>query len=421
MASGKKSFKINIVYNSIYALIGGIGLEVFAPLFDADPNSIGLTKIIKGIGVVGLTYYAWTWSKFDKLFENLGLGVNGAYPIFKSKHKSQYSTIYKFTLPAGLCLSDFDKCKEKIEQHLGRDIDIKYTYKEIYMEVYNDNLKTKFDYVPIKIKGDVPILIGYNRHDELIYCDLAEGEPHMLIAGETGSGKSTTLRSMICNLILQSDVKLHLIDLKMGAEFNVFSKSNKVINFGRTMKDAYRILSDISIKVDRRYNLFFKNDVKDIKEYNKKFKNKKLDYQILIIDEFADLQSEHESMKLIEDLGRKARACGIHLILATQRPDHKVLTGNIKVNVGTVLGLKTLNSTNSNIIIDTDGLEKLRGKGHGLFKRGNITEIQSPFISTDEVKGLIQHTYINKPYKDNEVKNGNVSEESLKEAINHLC
>jgi S-DNA-T family DNA segregation ATPase FtsK/SpoIIIE len=408
--------RMNIVYNSIYALIGGFGLDALAPAFTNE--RVPLTGLIKCAGVLGIAYYAYRWSKFDKLFENLQLGVNGAYPIFKCKHKTDFSTIYKFTLPCGLSLQDFDKKKDAIEQHLGRDIDIKYTYKEIYIEVYNQNLKTRYDYVPTKIKGDVPIIIGYDKKDNLFTCDLSEGEPHMLIGGETGSGKSTTLRAIITNLILMSDVKLHLVDLKMGAEFNVFANSSKVINFGRTIKEADSILNELCIEVDRRYNLFFQKDVKDIKEYNKKFPRKKMDYQMLIIDEFADLQGRGNSILLIENLGRKARACGIHMILATQRPDHKVLTGSIKVNVGTVLGLKTLNSTNSSIIIDDTGLEKLRGKGHGLFKRGNVTEIQSPLISTDEVKELIKHTYINKKVKFDADRN--ISDVDVMEAISNL-
>lgn len=410
----KNDKKTSLVETSVYCIIGGVIISAMYPPYAPISFMLNLG------GVSGLVYYGWTWSKYDKVFRNLNLGIGSAYPLFKSKSKTDYSTVYKFTLPCGLSLQDFLDKKEAIQQYIGKEVDIKYTYKEIYIEEYNMEMKTIYEYTPIKIKGDVPIIIGYDRRGELISCDLSDGEPHMLIAGETGSGKSTVLRSIITNLILQSSVKLHLIDLKMGAEFNVFAKSNRVINFGRTMKEANSILSQISIEVDRRYDMFFKNDVKDIKEFNKKFKYKKLDYQMVIIDEFADLQSEKESMRLLDDLGRKARACGVHLILSTQRPDHKVLTGNIKVNVGTVLGLKTLNSTNSSIIIDMTGLEKLRGKGHGLFKRGSVTEIQSPYVSTEDVKELIKSTYVNKSNNQPVVSNGNIDESKLLEAIENL-
>lgn len=414
-----KNVRNTIICNSLYSIICGVGIDVVAPILNSDASMF--TLLLKAGGVIGIAYYSLTLSKFTKVFECLGLGVGAVYPIQKGKSRTESSTIYKFTLPCGLSVKEFDEKKDAIEAYLGRKIDIRYTYKEILIEVYDQNIKTFYEYEPIKLKGNVPLVIGYDRQGNLISCDLSNGEPHMLIAGETGSGKSTIIRAIISNLILMSSVKLHLIDLKMGAEFNVFSKSNKVISFGRTINDAFEILSSINDEVDRRYSLFFKNDVKDIDEYNKKFKYKKLDYEVLIIDEYADLQSEKESMRLIENLGRKSRACGIHLILATQRPDHKVLTGAIKANIGTVLGLKTLNSTNSGIIFDRTGLEKLRGKGHGLFKRGDVIEIQAPFVSTDKVKELIKHTYIKK--KNNEDKpavNGNLNEYDLQEVFSRL-
>lgn len=414
-----KNVRNTIICNSLYSIICGVGIDVVAPILNSDASMF--TLLLKAGGVIGIAYYSLTLSKFTKVFECLGLGVGSVYPIQKGKSRTESSTIYKFTLPCGLSVKEFDEKKDAIEAYLGRKVDIRYTYKEILIEVYDQNIKTFYEYEPIKLKGNVPIVIGYDRQGNLISCDLSNGEPHILIAGETGSGKSTIIRAIISNLILMSSVKLHLIDLKMGAEFNVFSKSNKVISFGRTINDAFEILSSINDEVDRRYSLFFKNDVKDIDEYNKKFKYKKLDYEVLIIDEYADLQSEKESMRLIENLGRKSRACGIHLILATQRPDHKVLTGAIKANIGTVLGLKTLNSTNSGIILDRTGLEKLRGKGHGLFKRGDVTEIQAPFVSTDKVKELIKHTYVNKKSNDDKaVVNGNLNEYDLQEVFSRL-
>lgn len=410
-----KNTRTQIVQTSVYSIAISSGLSA---LNLDDPSIIPFTVLLNLVGIFGILYYLWTWSKFDKIFKCLDLGIGIAYPIIKGKRKTEYSTIYRFTLPAGLCLDDFLDKKEAISQYLGRDIDIKYTYKEIWIEVYKQNNKTFYEYIPTKIHGDVPIIIGYNKRGELISCDLSSGEPHMLIAGETGSGKSTVLRAVITNFILMSKVKLHLIDLKMGAEFNVFAKSNRVSSFSRTIYEAEFILNQLIKEVEKRYDLFYKYDVKDIKEYNKKFKLRKLNYEVVIIDEFAELQYNKNSMIALDTLGRMARACGIHMILATQRPDHKVLNGNIKVNVGTILGLKTLNSTNSNIIIDTTGLEKLRGKGHGLFKRGNITEIQSPFVTTEEVKELIKHTYITKPVL-REVNNGGLTEDDISDIVSN--
>lgn len=398
----KATRSIKILEASVWSLFGGFGLDgmlnvdMFGLAADHDLRSF--VFLFEAIGVFGLSYVMLTWSKLNIVFKNVGLGVDGVYPMLKTKKKTKYSTIYKYTLPAGLCLSDFDKKKEAIEQYLGREVDLKYTYKELFIEVYNQNLKTYYEYETVNVFGKVPLLIGYSKKEDLISCDLASGEPHVLIAGETGSGKSTVLRAMITNLILTAvNVKLHLVDLKNGAEFQLFGKCKNVISFCRRLSDAEKLLQELSLEVDRRYDLFYNGDCKDIEEYNKRNAKNKLDYEVLIIDEFADLQHSKLAMNILDELGRKARACGIHMILSTQRPDAKVLNGNIKANITNVIGLKTLNSTNSSIIIGSTGLEKLRGKGHGWFKRGStITEIQSPFLDVDKARKLIKHTYVDK-------------------------
>jgi S-DNA-T family DNA segregation ATPase FtsK/SpoIIIE len=389
----------------------GFGFELI------DPSLSPMCKLFKVLGVAGITYYAWTYSKFDRLFHNLGLGKGLAYPILKGKTKTDISTIYRFTLPAGLSIKDFDDKKEAIENYIGAEVDMKYTYKEIMIEVYNSNKKTFYEYVPTKVKGEVPIIIGYDIREELISCDLSSGEPHMGIYGESGSGKSTIIRTIITNLILMSDVTLHLVDLKNGAEFNLFRNSSKVASFCRNTKETHDLLMSLSIEVDRRYDLFYEKDVKDIKEYNKKFKLKKMDYQILIVDEFADLDAKSDDMNLLKLLARKSRACGIHILLSTQRPSSKILDGDIKANITSILGLKTINSTNSSIIIDEVGLEKLRGNGHAKFKRGGkLIEVQCPFLDTDPCKELIKHTYVNKQ-KPKQTKNGQLTDEDIFNAV----
>lgn len=396
-----KQRKDSVIETSVLAILGGVASSALYPAYTA----YGCGMAIMGIG--GICYTFVTWSKFDKIWKSTGLCVGSAYPLKKGTKRTDISTIYTFTLPCGLSLQDFDKKKNAIEQYLGREIEIRYTYKEIQIEVFDQKPSIIKDYIPMNIKGNVPLLIGYDRRGNLVTADLSDGEPHVLIAGETGSGKSTSLRCIIANLILHSDITLHLIDLKRGAEFNVFAKSSNVVSFSRTKDEAEYILSEINAEIDRRYDLFFENDVSNIKEYNKKFKRKKIDYQVIIIDEFADLQDEKGSISIIETIAAKARACGIHLIISTQRPDAKILNGRIKANVSSVLGLKTINDLNSRIIIDHNGLEALRGKGHGIFKRSGEIEIQCPYLSVEECRELIKHTYIDKSIRKDIFKNGN--------------
>lgn len=387
-----KTKKEVLLYDGFLSLIGGAVVEIIYPPFALPAMALR----VFGAGCVG--FCAWTFSKYDKIFKYCNLRTGQAVPILKSEYKTDYnSTIRKFTLPAGLCLQDFLDQQEEIENYIGRQVKISYEDKAIIIEEYEKEMQSHYDYSPTKILGRVPLLIGFDRKEKLTTCDLGDGEPHMLLSGQTGGGKSTALRCMLVNLVLHSDVKLHLIDLKNGVELRLFADCRNTLTFSRSEEQALAALQQIEIEVDRRYDEFYKYKVKDIVEYNKKFRYKKMDYQLLVVDEFADLQNSKKAMGILENLGRKARACGIHMVLSTQRPDAKVITGSIKANIPTVLGLKTGNSTNSRIIIDENGLEKLRGNGHGLFKRnGEITEIQVPYISADDAEKLIKHTYIDK-------------------------
>jgi len=402
ITNGKATHTEGTLLNtSVVAIVGA---------FAANATYAGYAEYCIAMGLFGVFGLARYFSKicmFDRIFKGLKLGVDNSYPVKKGKERTNEGMMYKFTLPAGLTSEDFIKEKLAIEQYLGKQVDIIYTYKEIRITILEENRKTFFEYVSENIKGNVPILIGYNKKGELVSCDLSNGEPHLLIAGESGSGKSTSIRSIITNLILNSNVTLHLIDLKRGAEFQIFQKCKSVKSFARTKSEAEKLLNEISSEVDRRYDLFFKDDCIDIKEYNSKHK-KQLGYEVIVIDEFADLMDEKPTIRLMESISSKCRAAGLHLIIATQRPDMKVLNGRIKANVPTVLGLKAKNDVNSKIIIDTKGLEDLRGKGHGLFLRGTLQEVQSPFLSAEHARELLKPTYVTKLELVPDIKNGEI-------------
>lgn len=384
--SKKSNKEATLLETSLIAIPAGVIINTLAPTYFV------FGVLISSCGFIGLAYYFLSWSKFDRLWKNLNLCKGSSYPILKSTKKTEISTIYSFRVPDGISSDDFIKNELAIRESLGRNIDIKYTYKCIQIEVFDKASKDFYEYKTIDCKGNVEFPVGYDIRGNIIKCDLSSGEPHMLIAGETGSGKSTVLRSIITNIILNKNIKLHLIDLKRGAEFQIFAKCKNVIGFARTKSEAYQVLNCISQEVDRRYDLFFKHDCVDIKEYNRKFGG--LGYEVLIIDEFADLHQQKESIQLLEEISAKARACGIHLIISTQRPDHMILNGRIKANVTTVLGLKTMNENNSRIIIDKGGLEKLKGKGQGVFKKGSETTIQCPYLSTEKARELLRPTYV---------------------------
>ena len=172
-------------------------------------------------------------------------------------------------MPAGLCSDDFEKHQQAIEQFVGRRVEIKYTYKEIWIEVYKNQPKTYYSFEPVNCHGFVAFPIGYDLRRKVRVCDLTAGQPHLLIAGETGGGKSTCLRGIIVTLILFKSVTLHLIDLKGGVELQMFSKCKKVKAFARTREETYAVLDDINREVGRRYDKLYENNCTNIAQYNR--------------------------------------------------------------------------------------------------------------------------------------------------------
>ncbi len=383
------------------ALCGGcVGLGIATVILgSSDINWLGYTLGAVG-GATGMVEVIRGRNPYRRLFENLKLSVGDIIPRYLGKRKTDYGYQITLSLPAGLSTKDFEKNKLEIEQYLNKKIDIEYANHRIYMKVYEKELEKLIPYEFAKCKGMLEFNIGAVFGEKSITLDL-EKVVHLLIAGETGSGKSTLVRSILTSIILSNrKVTLHLIDLKGGIEFNVFRKCKMVKSFSRNIEEAESVLNKLLIEVDRRYELFYENDIVDIKEYNSTKGLRKLNYEIVVIDEFADLQDEKGSISAVETLAAKARACGIHLIISTQRPDAKILNGRIKANVPGIIGLKTMNSLNSRIIIDEDGLEKLRGQGHGLLKYGELTEFQSMFLTPKSAKELVKHTYVEKVIKE---------------------
>lgn len=379
-------------------ILGGFTILKLGP---ANMQMIGQGIMALG-SVTTILEFISRFNPYKKLFENLNLKAGEEIPKYIKKRKTNYGYCVAFKLPPGLSTKDFDKNKLAIEQYLNKDIEIDYRNHRVFLKVYENRLDPKQEFRIIETSKITEFPIGVTFGDRIVTVDLEE-VVHLLVAGQTGSGKSTLIRGIITNLIQDKKnskrikLYLHLIDLKNGAEFNVFRNSKMVKTFSRDIKEAELVLNKLVDEVERRYNLFFENNVVNIQEYNKLKGIRRLSYEICIIDEFADLQDEKGSISIIEHLARKSRAAGIHLILATQRPSADIINGNIKANVPCIIGLKTMNSLNSRIIIDQDGLETLRGRGHGYLQYSDLTEFQSMNLSIEGARELIKDTYIEKP------------------------
>lgn len=227
--------------------------------------------------------------------------------------------------------------------------------------------------------------------------------PHGLIAGATGSGKSVCINTILVSLMFKAspdEVKMLLIDPKMVelAPYNhIPHLVSPVITDAKTATAALKWVVD---EMERRYELFAHSGVREIKRFNELVKEKqmgeKLPYLVVVIDELADLMmvAPNEVEESICRIAQKARACGIHLLIATQRPSVDVITGLIKANIPTRIAFSVSSQVDSRTIIDMAGAEKLLGKGDMLFLEngsGKPTRLQGNFVSDREIDEVVAH------------------------------
>ena len=257
---------------------------------------------------------------------------------------------------------------------------------------------------------DLPIALGKTISNETFVVDLAK-MPHLLMAGATGQGKSVGLNAVLASLLYKkhpAEVKFVLVDPKK-VELTLYNKIERhylaklpdtedAIITDTTM--VINTLNSLCIEMDQRYDLLKNAFVRNIKEYNKKFIARKLNpenghrylpYIVLVIDEFADLimTAGKEIETPIARLAQLARAIGIHLIVATQRPSVNVITGIIKANFPVRVAFRVTSKIDSRTILDFQGADQLIGKGDMLISTGNeLTRLQCAFIDTPEVERL---------------------------------
>lgn len=224
--------------------------------------------------------------------------------------------------------------------------------------------------------------------------------PHLLIAGATGSGKSVCINTLITSILFKShpdEVKLILIDPKV-VELNIYNAiPHLVIPVVTNPKKASAALAWAVSEMERRYKIFSEHGVRDITSYKDKYsegEEEKLPYIVIIIDELADLMmvAAQEVEDYIARLAQMARACGIHLVVATQRPSVDVITGTIKSNIPSRISFQVSSQIDSRTILDMSGAEKLLGKGDMLFYPASFMKpvrIQGAYISEKEVENLV--------------------------------
>jgi S-DNA-T family DNA segregation ATPase FtsK/SpoIIIE len=269
---------------------------------------------------------------------------------------------------------------------------------------------------------ELPIALGKTISNETFVVDLAK-MPHLLMAGATGQGKSVGLNAVLTSLLYKkhpAEVKFVLVDPKK-VELTLFNKIErhylaKLPDGGDAIiTDNTKViytLNSLCIEMDNRYSLLKDAMVRNIKEYNEKFKQRKLNpenghrflpYIVLVVDEFADLimTAGKEVETPIARLAQLARAIGIHLIIATQRPSVNVITGMIKANFPARIAFRVTSKIDSRTILDSGGADQLIGRGDLLYTQGNeIVRVQCAFVDTPEVDKICDFIGSQKAYPE---------------------
>ena len=357
-------------------------------------------------------------TKIEETLANFGI------PIQKIKATvGPTVTLYEIVQAQGVKIAKIQGLEQDIAQSLkalGIRIIAPIPGKgTIGIEVPNQNKQIVSMYSAVRSKrfyefaqrAELPVVIGRTIQNENFCFDLAK-LPHLLVAGATGQGKSVGLNAIITSLLYHkhpSQLKLVMVDPKM-VEFSVYgglerhflakmeSEDRAIIT--DPMKAVYT-LNSLCTEMDSRLELLSKATSRNIVEYNQKFTERRLNpekghrylpYIVVVVDEFADLiMMAREVERPVMRLAQKARAVGIHLIIATQRPDVKVITGGIKANFPARIAFRVMQMIDSRTILDRPGANQLIGRGDMLFsKDGEVTRIQCALVETKEVERIVE-------------------------------
>ncbi|HDW3056234.1 TPA: DNA translocase FtsK [Bacillus cereus] len=325
----------------------------------------------------------------------------GKVPIYPKIHAvsfSNESVKYVFTIPNGLDPKTIEKKWFCFQQIFGRNVAIEGDIKKFVLNVfYSDAGLKQYNYSykkwqPLLQKYRLPVVVGRDQFGNTITYDMVEANtPHLLIAGETGSGKSSMVRVVLSTLIqYMSPNKLHLYlgDLK-NSEFHFLRRVKHVKEVCMEEIEMKIMLQKVWKEICERRKLMEEYEVDHIDEYNKLNPDKQKPYILLAIDEVAMLQDEKECMSTIEKISAVGRSLGVFLMLSMQRPDAKVLDGKLKLNMTVRMGFKCDNTINSNIM-GTPGSEHLEQSGQMILKLNGLKKVQAPYLELNKAKQIVE-------------------------------
>ena len=346
-----------------------------------------------------------TGKKIVEILDSYGVKVE-----FVNAKKGPNVTQYEFKLAAGTKINEVTNLNKEIAMGLAvKNVAIGQVEGTSYLgvQVPNEELSNvSLDEVLDNSKKEgLSVGLGVNLKGEAVSADIIKLQ-HILIGGSTGSGKSSCINAMICSLIREyspEQVKLVLVDPKKVELAPYKSVPHLLMPVITDPKKASDTLEELCGVMDGRYSTFEKVGVKTIEAYNKLVNKaveagkqaKLMPYIVVVIDELADLMQTagKQVESSIQRLTQLARATGIHLVVATQRPSVDVVTGVIKSNISSRIAFATASGVDSRTILDAQGAEKLLGKGDMLYKpigSSNATRLQGAFVSDEEVEKTVK-------------------------------
>ena len=396
--------------NNTYAIIGGIGLLALSGL---SVPTIPLLPI--GIGVVGLgslygCYMIVTKEEREKkrvLEEKkdelerffIGAGIKnkeGETPILANIWENEYETIYSFIRPIGFSTHILESNDIAIKEYFNTN-NVKFESNGDFINIIVSTTELArfipFNIPKVKNKDEVIVSLGRDIRGKDVELNLSKC-PNVMISGCTGSGKSVNTNVIATQLYCNyPNVEIYLVDMKC-VELGVYADLPQTKKYTNKLEGAKEIIKELLDECDRRNKLLNKMKVKKLSDYNKKVSpNKKLNPIVLIIDEAVRLMGDKDLNKDIAELGFICRSCEISILLNIQRPTSKLLNPDIKASLTNIIGFRTINRKNSEIICDSTVLATLRGKGHGvLFNEDNDgVEFQGYYLDENDIE-----KYLNK-------------------------
>ncbi len=332
-------------------------------------------------------------NRYDKLFRMCGLTnkEDKTAIVIKEQKKDNVTTLV-LHLPDGLSQEDFEKNQQALEQSLNAKITFGFN-KNLIMKLVDMNLKSMYPF-EFKQLSDTEAFVGKGYEDDFI-LDISKDQ-HLIVAGETESGKSSFLVSMVLSYILSKhNIELHLIDFQ-DITLCMFEDCKKVKSYGSTIDDFDKLMDYLEEESERRLKLFKsvnnKVYVEKIETWNRLFPARKIPFIAVVIDEGLTLADCSDVMTKFRQRVAKDRKTGIHYILSLQRPSADIVAGSIKSNMSTRIAFKCVSKVDSEVILGgLHGAEKIKHKGRFLARyRGELKEYQALYINPDKIKQILK-------------------------------